>query len=86
MNIVEIIKSYVKKPSTDYALMLTGEWGSGKTYYWKNKIVPELEKITNPETGKNYRCIYVSLNGVKEVSQILHRLFQVRYRGQKTKY
>ena len=37
-DLVESILDYVRADYTDYAIMINGEWGSGKTYFWNNKI------------------------------------------------
>ncbi|ELV04678.1 P-loop NTPase fold protein [Brachyspira hampsonii] len=31
-NIKNTIKNYLAEKNTDYGIMLTGEWGCGKTY------------------------------------------------------
>ena len=38
MEIDKIIKDYVTAKDTDYAIMIDGEWGSGKTWYWNNVL------------------------------------------------
>ncbi|HVW67061.1 MAG TPA: P-loop NTPase fold protein [Candidatus Peribacteraceae bacterium] len=60
----EIILEYLKKSQTDYALMVTGPWGSGKTFYVKNTLKKFIEK-------HDYRMIYVSLNGVSDPQKII---------------
>lgn len=35
MEIINILDDYLKNKSSDYAIMINGQWGSGKTYYWK---------------------------------------------------
>ena len=35
-EIVQAIKNYIEDTVYPYALMITGEWGSGKTYFIKN--------------------------------------------------
>ena len=37
-ELVESILDYIRKPYTDHAIMINGEWGSGKTYFWNNKV------------------------------------------------
>lgn len=32
-HIDEAILNYVEQKNTDYTVLLTGKWGSGKTYY-----------------------------------------------------
>ena len=53
------IKRYLEKDKTHTAIMLTGEWGSGKTYYVENVLTPFLR-----EDGKS-RCIVISLYGLE---------------------
>lgn len=35
---------YLKKDKTQTAIMLNGEWGSGKSFYLKNDLIPFLRK------------------------------------------
>ena len=37
-ELVESILDYIRADYTDYAIMINGEWGSGKTHFWNNKI------------------------------------------------
>ena len=37
-DLVESILDYVRSDYTDYAIMLNGEWGSGKTYFLKYEL------------------------------------------------
>ena len=37
-DLVESILDYVRSDYTDYAIMINGEWGVGKTHFWNNKI------------------------------------------------
>ena len=36
LNIDKIISDYLKNDSTDYAILINGDWGCGKTYYLTN--------------------------------------------------
>lgn len=38
------IKNYLDNDKTNSAIMLTGEWGSGKSYYIRNELLPYIEK------------------------------------------
>ena len=42
-NIQEELKYYIKQKNTTGAIMLTGSWGSGKTWFIRNKLIKELE-------------------------------------------
>ena len=72
-ELIECICDYVRKPYTDYAIMLNGEWGSGKTYFWNNKLRSRLESIK--VNGKNYKTIYMSLYGINSLEEISKKIF-----------
>lgn len=44
-ELVESILDYVRADYTDYAVMINGEWGSGKTYFWNNKVRKKIESL-----------------------------------------
>lgn len=73
-ELIECICDYVRKPYTDYAIMLNGEWGSGKTYFWNNKLRSRLETIKN-NAGKNYKTIYMSLYGINSLEEISKKIY-----------
>lgn len=58
-ELVESILDYVRADYTDYAVMINGEWGSGKTYFWNNKVRNKIESMKL--NGKSYTTIYMSL-------------------------
>ena len=35
----------IRADYTDYAVMINGEWGSGKTYFWNNKVRNKIESM-----------------------------------------
>lgn len=72
-ELVECICDYVRKPYTDYAVMINGEWGSGKTYFWNNKLRSRLENIV--VNGKKYKTIYMSLYGINSLEEISKKIF-----------
>lgn len=68
-KLIKALQGYFKEPSTDYAVMVTGEWGVGKTYFLRDdvyKIIKEQE----------FRPIYVSLFGINDVAQLEKLIFQ----------
>lgn len=72
-ELIESISDYIRKPYTDYAIMINGEWGSGKTYFWNNKLRNRLETIT--VNGKPYKTIYMSLYGINSLEEISKKIF-----------
>ncbi len=65
--IIEGITNYIKM-NTSGALMITGHWGCGKTYFIKNEVIP----YTKNNLGKN--LIMVSLFGINNLSEIPERV------------
>ena len=78
-ELIENICEYIKRPYTDYAVMINGEWGSGKTFFWNNKLKKRLESIKI--NGKNYKTMYMSLVGINGVDDICKRLGIEAMRG-----
>jgi hypothetical protein len=58
-KIIEIIKTYYSDNNSQYAILLNGEWGCGKTYFVKNNILSGIKD-----------SVYVSLYGVINTSDI----------------
>lgn len=63
------IKDYLDDTIYPYALMITGEWGSGKTYFIKNDVLPKLEN------EQKKKCIYISLYGINSIEEINKLVF-----------
>ncbi len=72
-DLVESILDYIRSDYTDYAIMINGEWGSGKTYFWNHKIRPKIE--TMQLNGKKYTPIYMSLYGISNLEEISKKIF-----------
>ena len=70
---MESILDYVKSDYTDYAIMINGEWGSGKTYFWNHKIRNKIESLQL--NGRRYTTIYMSLYGISNLEDISKKIF-----------
>ncbi len=68
-EIIEIIKEYVCSPHTNGAILINGDWGSGKTYFVKNKVKKTIETDCNKE------LVYISLYGISSCNEIIKQLF-----------
>lgn len=67
-EITEVIKSYMQCDDIDLqALVLHGEWGSGKTYYCENDLKTALNKM-------DIKICRVSLFGVSNYVEALNRV------------
>lgn len=71
--VTKYLDDYIKMCNPQFAVMLKGKWGCGKTYYiqslinkWNSKIKESEEK----EEMINLRPIYITLNGLNDISQI----------------
>ena len=62
-EINRIVESYRAADNTDYAILLNGEWGCGKTYYVEQSLREAVE-------ANGGHLIYASLHGVKNYEQI----------------
>lgn len=82
-DVDQMVLDYVKAPSTDYAIMLTGAWGAGKTFYWKKALAPNIEALDSPVVIKNhilkYKALHVSLFGVDSLNSLIMRIAKAKY-------
>ena len=63
-KILDILNKYIENPKMQYAILIDGEWGSGKTYFIKNKFVKDNKNI-----------IYIPLNGMKNREEIDKKIY-----------
>lgn len=70
LYIEQIVLDYIKSPlSNRYAIQINGDWGTGKTHYWKTHIKPLVAQC-------EYKTTYISLNGVNAIDTILNKIFE----------
>lgn len=72
-DLVESILDYVRSDFTDYAIMINGEWGIGKTYFWNHKVRSKIESMKL--NGKQYTTIYMSLYGISNLEELSKKIF-----------
>ena len=83
-EIVDVLINYVDESIYDYAVMIDGEWGCGKTYFIKKRLYTELEKhekekAQNQEGYKPKGIIYLSLYGVKSLEEVSKQILMESY-------
>lgn len=66
-NIVKFLNGYMMNPDPQYAVLLKGKWGCGKTHFINHWI--DAYK-GNPTTEQVLESIYVSLYGLSDTKQI----------------
>ena len=72
-ELVDTILDYVKADYTDYAIMINGEWGSGKTYFWNNQVRNKINNLNI--NGRKFSTIYMSLYGISNLEDISKKIF-----------
>lgn len=80
MQIDKIITDYVLTKDTDYAIMIDGEWGAGKTWYWENVLTEQIKKIPTQdhttEKPSTYKVAKISLFGIGSADDLRIKIFE----------
>ena len=79
-EIITSFLNYLDNTIYSYAYMLDGSWGSGKTFFVKNMLIPAIEKREREKkisdlTYKEKKILYVSLYGIKDTEEISRLLY-----------
>lgn len=78
-KIINIVKDYLTK-ETNNALLITGKWGVGKTYFFDNILSEKIEETSIKEDENvKYKPIRVSLSGVTNIDDIERRIVAELY-------
>ncbi len=72
-HIEDYLNFYFKLSKPDFAVLLTGEWGSGKTWF-----INEVTKNYSATQGKekNDLFLFISLYGMTDISEIDQQIFE----------
>jgi len=74
-NLIEIISQYLKI-ETNYAVIINGDYGVGKTHFFKQELSPIIRKFALPKNvQKTYTPIHISLFGFKTLEEIQTAIF-----------
>nr|WP_199003171.1 hypothetical protein [Flavobacterium sp. ASV13] len=67
---VKIVEQYLKIES-NYAMIISGKYGTGKTHFYKNDLVPMISNLQLPKNEeKVYDPIHISLFGYSSLEEI----------------
>ena len=73
-KIINVVKDYLTR-ETNNALLITGKWGVGKTYFFNNILSQEIKKTSiKGDASSTYTPIRVSLFGVTNIDDIERRI------------
>lgn len=76
---IEIIKQYLNI-ETNYAVIINGQYGVGKTHFYKNHLSPKIKEVSLPKDDrKKFIPIHISLFGFKSLEEIQTAIFVELY-------
>lgn len=83
-EIVDVLINYIDEELYNYAVMIDGEWGCGKTYFIRENLQDKLEKHEKEREEKDKenkarRVVYVSLYGVKSLEEVSKQMLMESY-------
>ncbi len=76
-GLIDIITRYITQPKTDFAILINGEWGSGKTFYIKNQLAKAISNLkfkVSEKEEKAYDLVYVNLYGITSTEELQKKL------------
>lgn len=85
-EIIEVVKEYIDNAIYNYAVMIDGEWGSGKTFFVKNNLLNAIEQYENEKASRNYtykprKVLYISLYGISSTEEISNEIYMSLYKS-----
>lgn len=88
-EIIRVITEYICDDRRSQAVLLDGEWGSGKTFFVKQELVPSIKDISSSKDqkgdGKRFQVFIISLYGVSKTEDI-QSLIYIEWLKQHTKW
>ncbi|ABM05107.1 hypothetical protein Ping_3423 [Psychromonas ingrahamii 37] len=69
-DIIKRIENLFKDDSMPPMILIDGDWGSGKTYFIKNKLIPHFE-------NKDKKVVFFSLYGISDLNDFRDKLLSV---------
>lgn len=73
-RIIDLVEDYLNM-NTEYAILITGEWGSGKTFYFNNVLKDNIQKVKAGGGKKSFKILYLSLFGLNSIEEIQQLMF-----------
>lgn len=70
-GIIKVMLEYIEENKYKSAILINGEWGSGKTFF----ITEKLSKVIKDRIKNDGKYIYVSLYGVENVEELSNKLY-----------
>ena len=72
---IDIVLQYLKI-ETNYAVIINGQYGVGKTHFYKNELAPKIKEVSlTKDDRKKFTPIHISLFGFKSLEEIQTAIF-----------
>ena len=85
-EIENVIAEYLKNPRAEYAVLIDGDWGSGKTYFLTHSLMKIIKTIDDGK-GQRRKYAYISLYGAKSIDEVSKEIvFQCLGKKHKKKF
>ena len=76
LPITIVVSEYIDNQIYNYAVLIDGQWGCGKTYFIKEVLIKEIRNQIKSNNCKDYKdIIYISLYGIKNTSEISKQIY-----------
>lgn len=66
-----VVQRYLKSNTYNYALLIDGPWGGGKTHFVTKELIPKIQENENEK-----KPIYVSLYGLRSTDELMGKVSQ----------
>lgn len=78
-QIINLVKKYINKTYYNYAILIDGNWGAGKTYFVKKMLIPNIKedeesKFKMHQNYKKKEIIYISLYDLTSKDELIKQL------------
>ena len=70
-QLIKEIENYINDETYNYAVLINGEWGCGKTFFVKNVLMDKLQKFSECQGN----VFYWSLYGFRLIDDIKENVF-----------
>ncbi|WP_288909468.1 P-loop NTPase fold protein [uncultured Megamonas sp.] len=71
-ELINIVTDYLLEDRYTQAILIDGKWGTGKTFFVKEKLIPTLKDNTSLKFAKIY---YLSLYDIKDLTELTNKIY-----------
>ena len=72
-EIIKYVRHYIEQDQTHSAIMLSADWGTGKSHFIQHDLIPHLALDKDDQfkdKEKKHNCIVVSLYGLTQLGTV----------------